>query len=142
MSLPSSGILRAIRGPVMFMTLWGGLLSVLYHRLLKTNPGAAELMSLPLAPHTLMVSALSLLLVFKTNSAYQRFSEGRKIWETIINNARDLYRMMNLYEQEMGRSKRRRLQRLLAAFPYLLRHRIRPNLVRTYFRARVSIMLP
>jgi predicted membrane chloride channel (bestrophin family) len=76
-----------------------------------------------------MVSALSLLLVFKTNSAYQRFAEGRKIWGTIINHSRDLYRMMNLYEHEIGKSKRRRLQRLLAAFPYFLRHRIRPNLV-------------
>jgi ion channel-forming bestrophin family protein len=129
LSLPNSAILRAIRGPVLFMTGWAGFLSILYQRLLITRPGAAELMSLPLAPHSLMVSALSLLLVFKTNSAYQRFAEGRKIWETIINNARDLYRMMTLYEREMGRSKRRRLQRLLAAFPYLLRHRIRPNLV-------------
>jgi predicted membrane chloride channel (bestrophin family) len=76
-----------------------------------------------------MSSALSLLLVFKTNSAYQRFSEGRKIWENIINLSRDMYRMINLYENEMGRSKRRRLQRLIAAFPYLLRHRIRPNLI-------------
>jgi len=76
-----------------------------------------------------MVSALSLLLVFKTNSAYQRFAEGRKIWEGIINGSRDLYRMMTLYENEVGKQKRRRLQRLLAAFPYLLRHRIRPNLV-------------
>ncbi|KAG7369122.1 bestrophin, RFP-TM, chloride channel [Nitzschia inconspicua] len=129
MSLPSSAILRAIRGPVFFMTLWAAILSIIHRRLVLTNPGAAELMSIPLAPHSLMVSALSLLLVFKTNSAYQRFAEGRKIWETIINNARDLYRMMNLYEREMGRTKRRRLQRLLAAFPYLLRHRIRPNLV-------------
>lgn len=129
MSLPNSAILKAIRGPVLFMTLWAGILSVVHRRLLLVNPGAAELISIPLATHSLMVSALSLLLVFKTNSAYQRFAEGRKIWEEIINNARDLYRMMNLYEREMGRSKRRRLQRLLAAFPYLLRHRIRPNLV-------------
>lgn len=76
-----------------------------------------------------MVSALSLLLVFKTNSAYQRFAEGRKIWETIINQSRDLYRMMMLYEKQIGKGKRRRVQRLLAAFPYFLRHRIRPNLV-------------
>jgi putative membrane protein len=89
----------------------------------------AQNMSLPTAPHSLMVSALSLLLVFKTNSAYQRFAEGRKIWEGIINTSRDLYRMVNLYEDEIGRSKRRRLQRLLAAFPYLLRHRIRPHKV-------------
>mmetsp|Transcript_27900 Transcript_27900/g.42525 ORF Transcript_27900/g.42525 Transcript_27900/m.42525 type:complete len:327 (+) Transcript_27900:133-1113(+) len=37
--------------------------------------------------------------------------------------------MCILYENEMGKEKRRRIQRLLAAFPYLLRHRIRPNLV-------------
>ena len=111
------------------MSTWATFLSVVYMRLKHVNPLAAENMCLPQAPHSLMVSALSLLLVFKTNSAYQRFAEGRKIWETIINNSRDLYRMMTLYENEMGRSKRRRLQRLLAAFPYLLRHRIRPNLV-------------
>ena len=79
-------------------------------------------------PHSLMVSALSLLLVFRTNSAYQRFAEGRKIWERILTHSRDLSRMMLLYEAEVGKEKRRRVQRLLAAFPYLLRHRIRPNL--------------
>ena len=111
------------------MSAWGTFLSFWHRHLLQTNPNFAELVTLPTTPHSLMVSALSLLLVFKTNSAYQRFAEGRKIWESIINNSRDLYRLMNLYENEIGRSKRRRLQRLLAAFPYLLRHRIRPNLV-------------
>lgn len=129
LSLPNSQILKAIRGPVLFMTCWAGFLSVVYRHLSVVNPSAAKLMCLSSTPHSLMSSALSLLLVFKTNSAYQRFAEGRKIWENIINNSRDLYRMMNLYEVEMGRKKRRRLQRLLAAFPYLLRHRIRPNLI-------------
>lgn len=32
-----------------------------------------------------------------------------------------------LYDREIGSDKRRRCQKLLAAFPYLLRHRIRPN---------------
>merc|ERR1711862_726727 len=35
------------------------------------------------------------------------------------------------YEDEIGIEKRRRVQRLLAAFPYLLRHRIQPNTVMT-----------
>eukprot|EP00531_Pseudo-nitzschia_arenysensis_P001559 CAMPEP_0116133552 /NCGR_PEP_ID=MMETSP0329-20121206/10168_1 /TAXON_ID=697910 /ORGANISM="Pseudo-nitzschia arenysensis, Strain B593" /LENGTH=558 /DNA_ID=CAMNT_0003628193 /DNA_START=111 /DNA_END=1787 /DNA_ORIENTATION=- len=128
-SLPNSAILRSIRGPVLFMTCWAGILSMLYRRMLVTNPVAANVMCLSSLPHSLMSSALSLLLVFKTNSAYQRFAEGRVIWENIINLSRDTYRLINLYENEMGRSKRRRLQRLLAAFPYLLRHRIRPNLI-------------
>jgi predicted membrane chloride channel (bestrophin family) len=128
-SLPNSAILRSIRFPVVFMTSWATFLSFVHRKLLEVNPQAASAMCLASAPHALMVSSLSLLLVFKTNSAYQRFAEGRVIWEGIINGSRDLYRMMTLYESEIGRTKRRRLQRLLAAFPYLLRHRIRPNLV-------------
>jgi predicted membrane chloride channel (bestrophin family) len=129
LSLPNSAILMSIRGPVLFMSGWAGFLSIIYRYLLTSSPQVANLLCVSSTPHSLMSSALSLLLVFKTNSAYQRFSEGRKIWENIINLSRDMYRMINLYEDEMGRSKRRRLQRLIAAFPYLLRHRIRPNLI-------------
>jgi len=35
--------------------------------------------------------------------------------------------LLQLYEQQIGAEKSRQLLRLLAAFPYLLRHRIRPN---------------
>jgi predicted membrane chloride channel (bestrophin family) len=128
-SLPNSAILKAIRFPVFFMTSWATFISALYLRLLATKPSVAKCLVIPSTPHSLMVSALGLLLVFRTNSAYQRFVEGRQIWENIVNASRDLYRMCMLYEQEMGLEKRRRMQRLLAAFPYLLRHRIRPNLV-------------
>jgi hypothetical protein len=41
--------------------------------------------------------------------------------------SRDLSRLLQLYEQQIGAEKSRQLLRLLAAFPYLLRHRIRPN---------------
>ena len=36
---------------------------------------------------------------------------------------------MSLYEHEIGHSRAKRLQHLLAAFPYLLRHHIRPRCV-------------
>lgn len=36
-------------------------------------------MWLPAVQHSMMVSAMSLLLVFRTNSAYQRFAEGRLV---------------------------------------------------------------
>jgi Bestrophin, RFP-TM, chloride channel len=128
-NLPSSEILRAIRGPVVFMTSWSTFLALLYGRLLKYYPQAAAAMCVPPTTHSLMVSALGLLLVFRTNSAYQRFVEGRKIWGEIVNASRDLYRYINMYDKEIGKEKRRRIQQLLAAFPYLLRHRVRPNLV-------------
>lgn len=134
-TLPNSAILRAIRGPVLAVTGWATFLSILHEWMLRRKTAALStfLMKywyLPITqPHALTMSALGLLLVFRTNSAYQRFAEGRKIWQNVINSARDMYRMMMLYENEIGLDKRRRLQRLLAAFPYFLRHRIRPNLV-------------
>lgn len=128
-TLPNSGVLKSIRSPVLAVTSFSTFVSFLHNRLLETNPAAAVGMYIPAAPHTLMMSVLGLLLVFRTNSAYARFNEGRKVWEDIINASRDLYRMMMLYEKQIGFTKRRRLQKLLAAFPYLLRHRIRPKLV-------------
>ena len=128
-TLPNSGILRQIRSPVLAVTSWATFLSILHRKYLLIDPKLAERLYSPLAPHSLMMSALGLLLVFRTNSAYQRFAEGRAIWETIVNTSRDLFRLIMLFEQEIGLDRRRRIQRLLAAFPYLLRHRIRPNLV-------------
>jgi len=127
-NLPNSVILRSIQFPVFFMAFWGFGISILYSTLRrKGREELASRLCMPTAPHSLMVSALGLLLVFRTNSAYQRFSEGRKIWEEILSTARDLSRMGKLYEVQLGSSKLRRINRLLAAFPYLLRFRIRPN---------------
>ena len=43
-------------------------------------------------PHALVGPALSLLLVFRTNAANDRFWEGRKLWGAIVNISRNLRR--------------------------------------------------
>lgn len=40
--------------------------------------------------HNLLGFAISILLVFRTNSAYDRWWEGRKLWGELINNSRNL----------------------------------------------------
>ncbi len=40
--------------------------------------------------HNLLGFALSLLLVFRTNTAYDRWWEGRKLWGQLVNNSRNL----------------------------------------------------
>ena len=45
--------------------------------------------------HSLVGFALSMLLVFRTNSAYDRWWEGRKLWGALVNNSRNL--AMKLY---------------------------------------------
>ena len=134
MSLPQSVVLKNIRSPVLAVTSWATFLSLLHHHLLYHHPSAlnplcAAHLYISSTPHSLMMSALGLLLVFRTNSAYQRFAEGRVIWERIVTTPRDFSRAILLHEPAIGMEKRRRLQRLIVAFPYLLRHRIRPHTV-------------
>ena len=118
-NLRHSAILRSILFPLLSMTGWSLLITCIYRSLLHHgNASLAAKMCIPSGPHSLTVSALGLLLVFRTNSAYQRFSEGRKIWEQILSTSRDLSRLSKLYEDDIGIAKLRRVQRLLAAFPY------------------------
>jgi predicted membrane chloride channel (bestrophin family) len=48
---------------------------------------------LPLQPFTLSSPALGLLLVFRTNASYGRWSEARKAWGAITNHSRNIARM-------------------------------------------------
>jgi hypothetical protein len=73
-TLPNSTVLRQIKNPVITLALWATFISVLQKALLwsgKTNMAAS--MCIPHSAHSFMVSSLGLLLVFRTNSAYQRF---------------------------------------------------------------------
>lgn len=40
--------------------------------------------------HTMLGFVISLLLVFRTNTAYDRWWEGRKVWGALVNNSRNL----------------------------------------------------
>ncbi len=91
-NIPNSTILRDIRYPVASVFFWATIWSFI-HRFLSMissqnvsgrkawlSSGAAMFakhMCVPTVPHSMMVSAMSFLLVFRTNSAYQRFAEGR-----------------------------------------------------------------
>lgn len=62
---------------------------------------------------------LGLLLVFRTNTAYERFWEGRKLWGTLVNTSRNLARQMwvAIQEREEGdRPQKVQHLRLLVAY--------------------------
>ncbi len=59
----------------------------------------------PLAIHSLVGFVLSLLLVFRTNSAYDRWWEGRKIWGSFTNNSRNLALKLNAFLPKNHESK-------------------------------------
>lgn len=46
--------------------------------------------------HSLLGFAISMLLVFRTNTAYERWWEGRKLWGSLINNSRNIAIKLNV----------------------------------------------
>lgn len=77
-SFPQSKVLREIRNPVLAVAGWSFAVSLVYRLFQKSGSAvlntAASHMSIPGTAHSFLVSALGLLLVFRTNSAYQRFN--------------------------------------------------------------------
>ena len=83
-SFPQSKVLREIRNPVLAVAVWSFIVSII-HRFGTTAPMAPRMMRymtthmcIPGTAHSFLVSALGLLLVFRTNSAYQRFNVRKK----------------------------------------------------------------
>jgi putative membrane protein len=52
--------------------------------------------------HTLVGTALGLLLVLRTNASYERWWEGRKLWGSIINESRNLARLASTHLKADG----------------------------------------
>jgi predicted membrane chloride channel (bestrophin family) len=58
---------------------------------------------IPIEPFQLTSFALSLLLVFRTNSSYSRWYEGRRRFGRITTTCRDICRQVRLSRQAVGR---------------------------------------
>jgi len=68
-------------------------------------------------PHSLTAGALGLLLVFRTNTAYDRFWEARKLWGALVNTVRDNARMAHVHLRGYERDH---YLACLACFPSIL----------------------
>lgn len=92
-----SGIVRSLAGPCLFFTILSAAV-VAYHDVQRFYfPRLPPPPYLTLAPFTLTSFALSLLLVFRTNSSYSRWWEARAQWGKVVNRSRDIVRMSLAY---------------------------------------------
>ena len=76
-TISKSTVLKEIRNPVLSATVWASIVAIA-HRLMAMSSipflnTISTNMSIGLGVHSFLVSSLGLLLVFRTNSAYQRF---------------------------------------------------------------------
>lgn len=74
--------------------------------------------------HSLLGFAISMLLVFRTNTAYDRWWEGRKLWGQLVNVSRNLAVKVASYVDPTDHATRSFFARLLALFPDELRQHL------------------
>lgn len=75
--------------------------------------------------HTLLGFAISMLLVFRTNTAYDRWWEGRKQWGSLVNNGRNLAMKLSVMIPETDKEHRTFFRKIIPAFAYALHKHLR-----------------
>lgn len=79
-------VIKAIYKHIIWCGAFGFLISILYHFDVPVSQ--------PILGSVIPSIVLGLLLVFRTNTAYERFWEGRKCWGSMVNNVRNLARQI------------------------------------------------
>lgn len=113
-------VIPSIAGRTIICGLFGVLISVFNY---FKHPVA-----LPTLASLIPNIVLGLLLVFRTNTAYERFWEGRKLWGTIVNMTRNLSRHIWIVvpvNQPQDREGKVEALKLLVAFAIATKHHLR-----------------
>jgi putative membrane protein len=80
--------------------------------------------------HSLLGFVISLLLVFRTNTAYERWWEGRKQWGALVNNSRNLAIKIDALTGETGIVEKRFFARIIPLYALVLKSHLQSEKVR------------
>ena len=117
-------VIPAIFNRVLYCGLFGVFISLLHYFKFSVSQ--------PIFASVIPSIVLGLLLVFRTNTAYERYWEGRKCWGSLINNVRNLARQIwiNIEESVIeDRQKKVLNMRLLVAFAVATKLHLRGEVI-------------
>ncbi len=117
-------VIPAILPRVMICAIFSFMISLLYAFNINV--------SLPLDSSFIPSIVLGLLLVFRTNTAYERFWEGRRLWGTLVNTTRNFSRTIWITVREgtpQDRTEKIATLRLLIAFAIATKIHLRGEMV-------------
>lgn len=126
-------VIPAIYNKVLWCGLFGVFISLLYYFNLPV--------SYPIFESVIPSIVLGLLLVFRTNTAYERFWEGRKSWGSLVNNVRNLARQIWVViaeQTEEDRTEKIWALRLLVAFAVATKLHLRGESVNSELQELMS----
>ncbi len=80
--------------------------------------------------HSLLGFAISMLLVFRTNTAYDRWWEGRRLWGSLVNNSRNLAMKLDAMLTKDNESERSFFRKIIPSFAGTLHTHLRRETTR------------
>ncbi|MCX6319540.1 MAG: bestrophin family protein [Bacteroidetes bacterium] len=104
------------------VSIYAGIISWLEMYYWKLPP-ASFVRNIPVM-HTLLGFAISMLLVFRTNTAYDRWWEGRKLWGSLVNNSRNLALKLDAILPESEKAHRTFFRKIIPAYAYALHNHL------------------
>ncbi len=90
--------------------------------------------------HSLLGFAISILLVFRTNTAYDKWWEGRKLWGSLINNSRNLAMKLNSILAPADLENRLFFREIIPSYALALHNHLRDDKTgKTLFKQNIPL---
>ena len=89
--------------------------------------------------HSLLGFVISLLLVFRTNTAYDRWWEGRRLWGELVNSSRNFALKVSTMMPDDAKSVKENLYILIGNFPFVLKEHLRNRFKPTEYESNTTI---
>ena len=125
-SLNKSDTIRILWKQLIFISLLATLIIMLLHLLNKEHQDQLSDYTKELtAIYSLIGFVMSLLLLFRTNGAYDRWWEGRKLWGAIVNDCRSGF--LKITTRISNEEDKKEFARLFSLYIYNAKNNLRAN---------------
>jgi len=118
----SRGVMRTLTPALIFMTIFAAGVCYLLLDVLRFHESDFHT---TISMHSLLGIVLGLFLVFRTNSSYDRWWEGRKLWGSMVNNTRNLAHKLNAFLDDEDVENRRWFAMMIPNFVFSVKEHLR-----------------
>lgn len=119
----SRGILRKLRPSLIFMSIYTTVICVVAIKYLELPFNSTTQV------HSILSIVLGLFLVFRMNSAYERWWEGRSKWGLMVNDSRNLAQKLSAILPKNEIKNRLFFKIMLGNFPFALKEHLRQGVL-------------
>jgi len=117
--LHKSDTIRRLMPLLIGVAVYAGLVTLAETEWLHL-PESSHVKSIPVL-HGLLGFVISMLLVFRTNTAYDRWWEGRKLWGSLVNNSRNLAIKLAVMLPADDHTSKSFFRKIIPAYAYALK---------------------